>query len=57
VCRQIKRSPLTGGTKIIMITAKSQETDRFWAMKQGADEYLTKPFSTEELLERIGRVL
>jgi DNA-binding response OmpR family regulator len=57
VCRQIKRSPVIGGTKVIMVTAKRQESDRFWGIKQGADEYLRKPFTTEELLDYIGRVL
>ena len=57
VCREIKRSKETGGTKVILVTAKRQESDRYWGLRQGADEYITKPFTTEELLDRIGRVL
>jgi len=57
VCRHLKRSPEMGATKIILVTAKNQESDRFWGLKQGADEYITKPFTAAELLERIGRVL
>jgi DNA-binding response OmpR family regulator len=55
VCRQLKTTPETKATKIIMVTSKSQESDRFWGMKQGADEYLTKPCSVEELLKSVSR--
>jgi twitching motility two-component system response regulator PilH len=40
-----------------MLTSKSQESDRFWGMKQGADAYLTKPWREEELLAAIARHL
>lgn len=50
VCRQIKTSPDTKDIKVILVTSKGQETDRFWGLKQGADEYLTKPFVETELL-------
>jgi twitching motility two-component system response regulator PilH len=53
VCRQLKSSPETQGIKIVMVTSKSQDSDRFWGIKQGADGYLTKPFSEEELLDII----
>ena len=57
VCRQLKTSPETKHTKVIMVTSKSQDSDRFWGLKQGADEFLTKPVSPEELLALIGRYL
>ena len=50
VCRQLKTSPDTKDIKIILVTSKSEDTDRFWGLKQGADEYLTKPFVDTELL-------
>ena len=53
ICRQIKSTPDIQHTKIIMVTSKSQDSDRFWGIKQGADGYLTKPFSESELLELI----
>ena len=53
VCRQLKSSPDTKDIKIIMVTSKSQDSDRFWGIKQGADGYLTKPFSEDELHEMI----
>jgi len=49
ICRQIKKSPESKDIKIVMVTSKSQESDRFWGMKQGADGYLTKPFTEQEL--------
>jgi twitching motility two-component system response regulator PilH len=40
-----------------MITSKSQDSDRFWGLKQGADEYLTKPFVEDVLLANVSRLL
>jgi twitching motility two-component system response regulator PilH len=53
VCRQIKTAAETKDIKIIMVSSKSQDTDRFWGLKQGADEYITKPFTSEELLASV----
>jgi twitching motility two-component system response regulator PilH len=55
VCRQLKTSPDTQDIKIIMLTSKSQDSDRFWGLKQGADEYLTKPFDDADLLANVAR--
>jgi DNA-binding response OmpR family regulator len=55
VCRQLKTSPDTQDIKIIMLTSKSQDSDRFWGLKQGADEYLTKPFDEAELLSNVSK--
>ena len=57
VCRQLKTSPATQDIKILMITSKSQDSDRFWGLKQGADEYLTKPFDEDVLLANVTRLL
>jgi len=57
VCRQLKTSPETKHTKVIMVTSKSQDSDRFWGLKQGADEFLTKPVTPEELLALVVRYL
>jgi twitching motility two-component system response regulator PilH len=57
ICRQIKSTPDIQQTKIIMVTSKSQDSDRFWGIKQGADDYLTKPYAEEELLELIRKHL
>ncbi|NNF97829.1 MAG: response regulator [Desulfobacteraceae bacterium] len=53
VCRKIKTSADLKKTKIIMVSSKSQESDKFWGMKQGADIYMTKPFSSEELITNV----
>jgi twitching motility two-component system response regulator PilH len=55
VCRQLKTNAQTKSIKIIMLTSKDQESDKFWGMKQGADEYLTKPFKSDELLKTIAK--
>jgi DNA-binding response OmpR family regulator len=55
VCRQIKTTPETKDTKIVMVSSKSQDTDRFWGLKQGADEYITKPFTSQELLTCVNK--
>lgn len=57
VCRQLKTSPDTEKIKILMLTSKTQDSDRFWGLKQGADEYMTKPFDNEEYLTNIAKLL
>lgn len=57
VCRQLKTSPATQDIKILMMTSKSQDSDRFWGLKQGADDYMTKPYEDEELLSNIANLL
>jgi twitching motility two-component system response regulator PilH len=57
VCRHIKSSPDTRHIKVIVLSGKTQEADRYWGLKQGADEYLTKPVNTEALLGAIARYL
>lgn len=50
VCRQLKTSPGTSHLNVVLVSSKSQDSDRYWGLKQGADNYLIKPFSDEELL-------
>jgi DNA-binding response OmpR family regulator len=57
VCRQIKTAAETKHMKVIMLSGKSQEADRYWGLKQGADEYFTKPFNKEALLGAIARMM
>jgi len=51
ICRRIRSSP--DYTPILMLTAKSAESDRVVGLEMGADDYLTKPFSVRELVARI----
>ena len=57
VCRQLKTSPDTQDIKIVLLSSKSQDSDRFWGLKHGADDYMTKPFDDDELLETISRYM
>lgn len=55
LCRQLKSAPETKDIAVVLLTSKSQDSDRFWGLKQGADEYLTKPFKNEDLLAAVRR--
>jgi twitching motility two-component system response regulator PilH len=57
VCRQLKTDPATEGLKILLLSSKNQDSDKFWGEKQGADAYVTKPFEDEELLAGIRQLL
>ena len=57
VCRQLKTTPVTQDIKILMLSSKNQTSDRFWGMRQGADEYMTKPFEEQELVEMVRRLI
>ena len=57
VCRQLKTSRATQNIKILMLTSKSQDSDRFWGLKQGADEYITKPFDNNDLVATVAKLL
>jgi DNA-binding response OmpR family regulator len=52
-CRLIKSDPLTQGVPVIMLTAKTYQTDRYWGLEAGADEYLTKPYDERLILSKI----
>ena len=53
VCRMLKFDKTLAKIPIIMLTALGEREDREWGKKVKADSYLTKPFDTEELLEKI----
>jgi twitching motility two-component system response regulator PilH len=57
VCRDIKTNDKLKAIPVIMVTSKDQESDKFWGMKQGADEYLTKPFKPEDLLRAVKKYI
>jgi DNA-binding response OmpR family regulator len=57
VCRKVKADPRHGSTPVILLTAKSQREDVYWGKDCGADEYMTKPFSTKELEVMVERLL
>jgi len=53
VCRQLKVSGATARIPVIMLSARSEETDRVRGLETGADDYVTKPYSLAELLARV----
>jgi twitching motility two-component system response regulator PilH len=55
VCRQLKTTPETQEIKVILVSSKSQDSDRFWGLKQGADEYITKPYTDVDMMAAIRR--
>jgi two-component system alkaline phosphatase synthesis response regulator PhoP len=57
VCQRLRNSPNTRNTPIVMVTAKNEETDVLAGLNLGADDYITKPFSTKVLVARIRAVL
>ncbi len=57
VCRDIKNDDRLKNIPVIMVTSKDQESDKFWGMKQGADEYLTKPFKPQDLLKAVKKYI
>ena len=57
VCKALKNESRTTAIPIIILTAKSQESDKIVGLELGADDYITKPFSPRELVARIKAVL
>jgi DNA-binding response OmpR family regulator len=53
VCRALKSDPATADRPILVLTAKDEPADHFWAREVGADDFLTKPVDLPELLGRI----
>ena len=57
LCRSLKGNPATKGLPIVVCSSKNQEIDRLWGMKQGADVYVTKPFTQEQLVRAVKSVV
>jgi twitching motility two-component system response regulator PilH len=50
--RQLAADPATRSIPVIIVSSKGEETDRIWGMRQGAVDYLVKPFSPTQLIEK-----
>ena len=57
VIEHIRRDPATNDMPVLMLTARKEESDRVRGLTLGADDYLTKPFSPQELVLRVGAIL
>lgn len=57
VCQEVKADPELSSVKILMLTAKGRDTEVAKGLALGADAYMTKPFSTKELVEKVRSML
>jgi DNA-binding response OmpR family regulator len=57
VCQKIRENPDVSGMKIVMITAKGRDIEVAKGLAVGADAYITKPFSTQDLLDQVKQLL
>lgn len=57
VCRRLKSEDRTRHIPILMLTARSQASDRFWGMEAGAEAYIVKPFEIEDVTAKLREVL
>ena len=57
VCRTIRANPDWDHVRIIMLSAKGRDLDRRKGLELGADDYITKPFSTREIVARVQEIL
>jgi DNA-binding response OmpR family regulator len=57
ICRRLRADPVTRNILVLMLTAKSEETDQVVGFSVGTDDYVSKPFSVKVLLERIRALL
>jgi DNA-binding response OmpR family regulator len=57
ICQALRNDPATARLPVIMLTARSDESDRVAGLELGADDYVTKPFSPKELVARVAALL
>lgn len=57
VCQALRADPELAGTRVLMLTAKGRETEVSKGLGLGADAYMTKPFSTKELVVKVRALL
>ena len=55
VCRELKGNIKFNAIPVILVTSKNTASDRYWGQQQGADGYVTKPFTRDELLRAVRR--
>jgi twitching motility two-component system response regulator PilH len=55
ILRALRKDERTRSTPVVLVSSKNQESDKVWGKRQGADEYLTKPFTSDQLLTMVKR--
>jgi twitching motility two-component system response regulator PilH len=55
ILRSLKKDERTRALPVVLVSSKNQESDRVWGKRQGADDYLPKPFTADQLLSMVGR--
>lgn len=56
ILRNLKKAPATRAVPVVLVSSKTEPTDVEWGRHQGADDYLTKPFTADDLLDRVRRL-
>ena len=57
LCRSLKKNPATCKLPVVLCTGRNHKLDRIWGIRQGADMYVTKPFTREEIVKAIRSVV
>jgi two-component system, OmpR family, alkaline phosphatase synthesis response regulator PhoP len=57
VCQTVRANPAWQGIRIVLLTAKGRDVEREKGLALGADDYVTKPFSTRDVLERVEKLV
>ena len=55
ICRELKSNAEYSAIPVIMVTSKDSVSDKYWGQQQGADGYVTKPFTRDEVLRAVRR--
>jgi twitching motility two-component system response regulator PilH len=55
ILRSLRKDARTKGMPVVLVSSKNQESDKVWGKRQGADEYLAKPFTSDQLLTMVKR--
>jgi len=57
VCQAIRANPKWNGVRVVLLTAKGRDIEREKGMALGADDYITKPFSTRDVMQKVKQML
>ncbi len=57
VCQRIKADPALADVRVVMLTARGRDVEREKGLSLGADDYITKPFSTKDAIDRVATLL